>query len=197
MLTKRGSILIAAIGTILCFLSISYVSCTKVGKSAVCDGVVCENGGFCANGLCLCPVGYEGANCGTASLDKFYGQWTVTATVTGSDSIHAIGVDSTYQMYIVHSATPTALMINNFLGDPYYNQIVGVLDSVNSNTFHLDTATFSPPVYFDHLSILPNSSATYNASDNSILGSFIIHHVNKFSNWQTDTITLSMRYRKI
>lgn len=32
-------------------------------KTDVCDGVVCENGGTCEDGLCDCPDGYVGAQC--------------------------------------------------------------------------------------------------------------------------------------
>jgi len=33
-------------------------------KDEPCDGITCKNGGTCVNGLCECPVGYEGADCG-------------------------------------------------------------------------------------------------------------------------------------
>lgn len=28
-----------------------------------CAGIICLNNGYCANGLCVCPKGYSGANC--------------------------------------------------------------------------------------------------------------------------------------
>ena len=32
-------------------------------KKDLCQGVVCQNGGTCLNGLCSCPTGYEGPAC--------------------------------------------------------------------------------------------------------------------------------------
>lgn len=34
-------------------------------QSAVdpCAGITCQNGGYCSNGVCICPDGYTGANC--------------------------------------------------------------------------------------------------------------------------------------
>ena len=34
-------------------------------KKDPCDKVACLNGGTCANGICNCPTGYTGSNCGT------------------------------------------------------------------------------------------------------------------------------------
>jgi len=32
-------------------------------KKDPCDSTVCHNGGYCANGQCVCPQGYTGADC--------------------------------------------------------------------------------------------------------------------------------------
>ena len=34
-------------------------------SSLSCTGVVCQNGGGCNNGVCVCPTGYTGTNCQT------------------------------------------------------------------------------------------------------------------------------------
>jgi hypothetical protein len=45
---------------ILLFLSlVFFVGCAK----DPCDKVACLNGGYCANGSCVCPEGYTGADC--------------------------------------------------------------------------------------------------------------------------------------
>ncbi len=191
MLNKRGSILIAAIGTILCFLSVSYMSCTKVGPSPTCNGVICENGGYCDHGLCVCPNGFEGANCGTASVAKFLRTWDVKQTVTGSDSAYVIGKDSLYSMSFQVSATPTTFLIFGFLGDSYYNNVVCVLDSLNSNVFSLDTNR-SVNMNFDHLVIEPTSGGTYDPATSTINANLVIKHINHSSNWQRDTLTLKL-----
>lgn len=43
-------------------ISASLITCSD---SDPCEGITCENDGFCVNGQCDCTVGYEGPNCGT------------------------------------------------------------------------------------------------------------------------------------
>ena len=40
-----------------------------------CEDVVCENGGTCDEGTCLCAEGYEGDNCETESRAKYLGDF--------------------------------------------------------------------------------------------------------------------------
>ena len=40
-----------------------------------CDNVICLNGGNCLDGLCLCPIGYEGVKCEKKWTDKFIGSF--------------------------------------------------------------------------------------------------------------------------
>ena len=49
--------------TILFISIIAFQGC----KKDPCSNVVCLNGGFCANGDCNCPLGYEGSDC---SIEK-------------------------------------------------------------------------------------------------------------------------------
>jgi hypothetical protein len=42
--------------------SLAVVSCQK-NDADPCDKTVCLNGGHCANGECICPEGYGGADC--------------------------------------------------------------------------------------------------------------------------------------
>ncbi len=44
---------------LLLFLMISFDAC----KKDPCESTVCSNGGYCANGDCVCPEGYMGADC--------------------------------------------------------------------------------------------------------------------------------------
>ena len=47
----------------------------------------CVNGGTCVNDSCVCPAGYEGLTCETASRQKFIGNWTVSekGSLTAAD----------------------------------------------------------------------------------------------------------------
>ena len=36
-------------------------------KEEPCAGITCLNGGICATGICICPEGYQGENCGVAT----------------------------------------------------------------------------------------------------------------------------------
>jgi len=47
-------------------------------KKNPCKGVNCENGGFCNDGSCLCPAGYEGNDCSVLSSEKFFAQYLIT-----------------------------------------------------------------------------------------------------------------------
>ncbi len=192
MLSKRSRIILSAIGTFLCLLSVVYVSCTKVGPPPSCNGVVCLNNGYCNHGRCVCPVGYEGTNCGTASVDKFIGNWDVKQVVIGSDNPPTKGITTNYSILFKHTATPTTFFIFNFLNDPSYNELVCVLDSVNTNNFYLDTMRgFN--MYFDHIVIKENSRGSYNNATRDINATFILRHLNATHNWQIDTMSLYLK----
>lgn len=44
-------------------LLLTVASCTKDTTVDPCDKTTCLNGGHCANGNCVCPEGYGGADC--------------------------------------------------------------------------------------------------------------------------------------
>ncbi|MGZ5244660.1 MAG: calcium-binding EGF-like domain-containing protein [Bacteroidia bacterium] len=41
-----------------------------------CDAIVCENGGTCDNGNCVCPTGYSGPRCETYYTTLLAGKYT-------------------------------------------------------------------------------------------------------------------------
>ena len=191
MLSKRSSIIIAAIGALFCFLSVAYVSCTKPGSSPLCNGVTCENGGYCLKGNCICPAGYEGINCGTASVDKYIGPWDVNQRIVGSDSINVIGKDSLYTVDLLRTATPTSFFINNFMGNANYNNIICILDTLNTSNFAVDT-TRGIYMLFDNVAVRPNSHGTINTGNRTISASVYLRFLNSTHNWEVDTLSLSM-----
>jgi hypothetical protein len=45
--------------SIIIFIILLSLGC----KNDPCDNIVCKNGGTCVNGMCDCPVGYNGPDC--------------------------------------------------------------------------------------------------------------------------------------
>lgn len=54
-------------------------SCEPDNNVVNCDETGCLNGGDCINNVCFCPVGYEGAECGNLSRDKFLNTYNSSA----------------------------------------------------------------------------------------------------------------------
>ena len=44
-----------------------------------CKTTVCNNGGTCADGYCICAAGFEGIDCSTLSRDKLVKVWHTTS----------------------------------------------------------------------------------------------------------------------
>ena len=47
------------------FTIMIFMATISACKKDPCKGIVCKNGGTCANGDCNCPTGYTGSDCGT------------------------------------------------------------------------------------------------------------------------------------
>jgi hypothetical protein len=198
-MTKRGNIVAAMVVALLSFITVAWYSCTKTKQQYVrCEGVVCQNGGYCSMDTvtktpkCICPTGYEGSDCGIASAVKFFGSWDMHQRIDGSDSVIK-DTNSYYMVTLEQTATPTTFFINNFFNDPYYNYITCTLDSMDSKHFIIDSlSTFH--MMYDHYSItndsLGNISYGYiNPTNDTIAAHFVIRFKNKSTNWQRDTIS--------
>jgi len=62
------NIAFSALLTIGAFTAITYTSCNK----DECKDVVCNNGGSCDNGTCVCPTGYTGSSCDNEVRASYY-----------------------------------------------------------------------------------------------------------------------------
>src|SRR2546421_8302190 len=70
---KKVSIFGMSILTVIAVATVMFINaCT----SDPCKDVVCQNGGNCVSGTCVCTAGYEGTNCETESRAKFLGSYT-------------------------------------------------------------------------------------------------------------------------
>lgn len=96
---KVKTILLSGVLTLGVFSMVAYTSCSKKDK---CDSITCKNGGTCSDGVCKCPVGFEGVNCEISSAGKFAGLWAATDNCNISDRT---GSDLKYQITISQSNT--------------------------------------------------------------------------------------------
>ncbi len=187
MLNKKGSIYIAAMAAVFGFLSVVYISCTKVGSAPKCNGVICQNGGYCKAGICKCPTGYEGANCSVSSVARFFGTWDVHQTIIGSDSLAVVGKDTVYPVFLKKTATPTTFFIDNFLGNPSYNDLLCTIDTLNTRNFALDTLRdFN--MWYEHVYIKAGSFGALQNNDTLISVRVILRRLSATSNWRVDTL---------
>lgn len=187
MLTRKGSLFIAAFVAIFSLLSVVYVSCTKVGDAPACNGVTCLNSGYCKMGHCVCPLGYEGANCGTASAARYFGTWDVRQTIIGSDSAYLIGQDSLYTVFIKKTSTPTTFFIDNFMGNASYNDLLCIVDTINVRNFRLDSLRdFN--MWYEHVYIKNGSMGVLQSNDTLIDMHVNIRRLSPTSNWRNDTL---------
>ncbi len=192
MVSKKSGLVISAIGVLSFLFSVAYISsCTKpiAEFPYSCNGIVCNNGGHCDSAKCKCPVGYEGKFCDTKSVDKFFGFWKLTSTVIGSDSANCVGKDSVYTVELKETATPTTFFVYNFGGNPYYSELVCLLDSTYKNNFRIDT-TSSINMVYDHYRIRGGWGFLYRPD--SISAIVFIRRLNTTVNWQNDTMTLAL-----
>ena len=191
MVNNKSRITIAAIATLLTFLSVAYVSsCTKPGANKYsCEGVVCLNGGICDSGWCVCPTGYEGANCSIASVAKYIGTWKAMQVIVGTDSTRYLHDTSRFIVFLKNTATPTTFFIDNFNGDPYYGNVICTLDTgINSNLFTIDTLSGFDMIYGHYQLQWGNGSISSN--DSTITATFCVRFANGSVNWEVDTVSL-------
>jgi hypothetical protein len=204
MVNKKSSVIIAAMLAIFSFLSVVYVSsCTKPGKNVTaCLNVTCQNGGYCdrrntdtgktRTDTCVCPIGFEGVACETHAVTKYLGTWQMNQLITGSDSMMYITrPDTIYNVILTTTPTPTTFFITNFNNNPYYNDVICTLDSMNSSHFKIDTISPFQAVYYSY-QILSGSGYIAPKHD-SIYGTFITRHKNVSTNWEVDTLIINMK----
>jgi EGF-like domain len=193
MNNKNSSILVAAVATLLCFVSVFYFSCTKKNSNPRCTGIVCLNQGYCDTlGVCVCPAGYEGKTCGTASVSKYINTWDVRSTIIHSSDSSANGTDSNYVVYIAATATPTTFFIRNFYGNWEYNNVVCIIDTGRSDSFFFDISQQDFHMFNDKFSINPGSGGTIAPSDSLINITLYDQHPTKSLAMRYDTVALKL-----
>lgn len=64
--------LVAVCISVFAFSAVIYTSCQK---NPTCSSV-CQNGGYCANGICRCPSGYYGTSCQYSKITYYNNTFT-------------------------------------------------------------------------------------------------------------------------
>ena len=185
-----SNILFAAAITVTAFTSVLYVSCSKTPELSPysCDNHICQHGGYCSLGTCICPVGYEGASCETRWNAKYEGKWSVSETVAGSNYATTIGRQSNYTSTIDTGATPSTILISNFLGKPEFIHVIGLVDHTNSSNFAIQLFTPTNNGNFH----ITGGTGSINAEHNSISGVYYLNYRNDAARIQYDTVSYTM-----
>jgi len=192
MVSKKNSLVITLLAVVTLFVSVVYVSsCTKSpGEFPYsCSGVVCKNGGRCDSGRCVCPVGFEGADCATGTIDKYIGYWGVNQKIVGSDSANLVNTDTNYTMRLMRTATNTTFFLYNFNNNPSYSSLLCKIDSIQTGYFNVDTSA-SANMLYDNFRIRIGFGVI-NTTD-SIFVKLYVRRLNSTVNWQNDTLELRL-----
>jgi hypothetical protein len=131
MIKQLKSILIASAVTIGSFATI--VSCNP----DPCQDVVCKNNASCLDGVCMCPLGFEGNDCSTQSISKFLGNnnssinynFLDSSSVSACNKANGTGFDGIFTM-VRSSADTTRVIISNFGG---FGPSISIYATANGN----------------------------------------------------------------
>jgi len=109
-----------------------------------CKDVICENGGYCVDGSCHCPDGYDGPGCEIALANRFVGEYVGSMLCDGSRTTETIIItaDNNYPTRI-HLGGFYATILN---GDDFvipYQEITAGVFIGGSGSIGLSKLSFS------------------------------------------------------
>lgn len=104
---------------LLMILSIILISSCK---DEPCDEIICQNDGICMDGLCDCPVGYEGEFCEEFSRQKVLGNFDILSNCVGDSA------ETNNWGIAASAAAVNEVLINNF-HKPALNVIATITES--------------------------------------------------------------------
>ncbi len=123
MNTRLRSVLLTASIITAAFGAVTYTACTE----DKCKAIVCANGSVCKDGACICPSGYEGAQCETVNRERFLDNWVVVEDGT-------ISAPANYTVSVERGSAITEVAIKNFRN--YFT--ANVKARVKGDTLYID-----------------------------------------------------------
>ena len=103
-------------------------------ETDLCKDVVCENGGTCFEGDCVCATGYEGTDCSEESRTKFVGAWTGTETCPGGTISFPCTISTS-------TAAVTRILFSNFADLNSFSITEQVYGEVNGDAVTIPSQT--------------------------------------------------------
>ena len=147
-----ATILFAIIG--LCV----FYSCEK----DPCTDQSCQHGGSCGNGVCTCPVGYDGPSCEYKTVNRFLGAFAGTTVCNDGAGI----IDTAF---VVADTAVSPLTVKFVMHTNRHDTLIGTVglnQSAWSITIPIETATKYYKIYT--VTLQSNNKLTVNTySDNT------------------------------
>lgn len=187
---KTAKTFITSLSILAFIFAIGISGCKKQASTtnivAVCDTLVCHNGGTCASGTCVCGghfagrhcdscqsgfrgaqcdsciLGYEGANCNTLSSAKFVGSYVGSDTCSG-----AVYADT----WIISAVSGNLTQLQVAIG----GAAVALLVNFSGNTFTIPSQS--------------HSGLTFNSGSGTVNGNNIVITYNYTNSSTTQTCT--------
>lgn len=127
-----------------------------------CASIICNHGGTCVNGSCICTAGYEGPDCSIESRNKFLGTYEVRSSHFSSNGQITL---QTYTCEISAGINPNEIIIT-----PLFTGIEETVEcTVNGNEFNIYHASVN--------NVIGNSN-NYNANGSLTIPKFSMYYRN-------------------
>lgn len=111
MMSKFKNLVFSALLSLGAFGAVTFTACTQ----DECKDVVCNNGGTCVSGDCVCATGYEGNNCETETRTRFVGTWNA------SDLLNGTSTTLVYTVAIAPGSNINSVIISKAFSEDFFN----------------------------------------------------------------------------